>query len=191
MLWKKIKKTILYKKHMRAKNAQISFEFTFSMVIGMLVMVALLALFANKLNELVGESKGEQVDAVLTMLADEVDFAKGARAGYARVFTLPITINGENYSLNFSGTTIAIGYAEKEYTRGFHYSINTSLCLEALNETTHYFEVRRTASEIMMNACNDCVPDYYNCSYYDLRDTCDELESTLQEQCQERYCLCE
>lgn len=180
---------------MQYRNAQISFEFTFSMVIGMLVMVALLALFANKLNELMGESKGEQVDAVLTMLAEEVDFAKGAHAGYSREFMLPITINGENYSLSFSGTTIAVGYAGKEYTRGFHYSINTSICLAALNSSTQRFEVRRTASEIIVNACPDCLPDYDDCTYYaEEGGGCENGEAIVSDfsmQCQERYCLCE
>ncbi len=176
------------------RNAQISFEFTFSMVIGMLVMVALLALFANKLNELMGESKSEQVDAVLTMLADEVDFAKGAQAGYRRQFTLPITIEGYNYSLNFSGTTIAISYVGKDYTKGFHYRVNTSMCLETLNSSTQNFEVRRTASEIIVNACPDCLPNYDDCMYYAEEGSgCENGEALVadfSEQCRERYCLC-
>lgn len=176
---------------MSATKAQISFEFIMSMVIGMMLVVALLAMFANKLHEITLESQDQQVTAILEMLADEIDFAKGAHPGYTRIFSLPMTIDGITYSLNFSGTTIAISYLDNDFTKGFSYPINTSVCLDALDEKTQVFEVKRTSTEIILNNCPDCVLDYYDCFYYENSDLCSSLSVDEEQQCQERYCLCQ
>lgn len=176
----------------KTKKSQVSFEFTLSIVIGMVVVLALAGIFANKLHDVMQDSKDQQVTALLDILDDEVTFAKGAQLGYARTFGLPITVEGENYSLNLTEGTIAISYLGKEYTRGFSFFLNGSLCLNALNESTGEFEVRRSATGVTLSSCPACVPNFYNCSWYDARNTCDdELDSDLQQQCQERYCLCE
>ncbi|MFA6888605.1 MAG: hypothetical protein WC254_03850, partial [Candidatus Woesearchaeota archaeon] len=156
-------------------KAQVSFEFMMSMVIGMLVVLALIVMFANKLHEVVQDSRSEQIEIILSMIEDEVTFAKGAMTGYTRIFTLPVAIEGGNYSLNLTESTIAISYEGKEYTTGFNHRVNGSLCLTALNETTREFEVKRSATEVTLSACPDCVPNYYNCSYYDIRTLCSEL----------------
>jgi len=174
-------------------KAQVSFEFMMSIVIGMLVVLALIVLFANKLHEVVQDSRAEQVDVVLGMIEDEVTFAKGAMTGYTRRFTLPVTIEGGNYSFNLTEGTIAISYEGKDYTRGFNHRVNGSLCLADLNESTRVFEVKRTAIEVTLSACPDCVPDFYNCSYYDARHLCYSPYMTTDEinQCRNLYCLCE
>jgi len=171
-------------------KAQISFEFIMSMVIGMMLLVALLAMFANKLHEITLESQDQQVTTLLEMLTGEIDFAKGAHTGYTRTFSLPMTIDGITYSLNFSGTTIAISYLGKDFTHGFSYPVNTSICLAALDEKTQVFEVKRTSNEIIMNNCPDCALDYYDCFYYEHRDLCSSLSSDEEQQCQDIYCLC-
>jgi hypothetical protein len=178
---------------MRRKTGQVSFEFTLSMVIGMMVVVGLLAMFAGKLNDVMQETHDQQIMTILGMLSDEVDFAKGSPEGYTRVFALPVTVDGRNYSVNFTNatvftTTIAISSDGRDFTTGFNYPINTSICLEALNETTKYFEVRRTANEVVLNNCPDCEVDYDDCFYYDSINSCGSLGS-LEEQCG-RYCLC-
>lgn len=161
-----------------------------SIVIGMVVVLALVAIFANKLHDVMQESKDQQVTALLDILDDEVTFAKGAQPGYARTFDLPITVDGENYSLNLTKGTIAISYLGKDFTRGFFFPLNGSLCLDTVNDSTKVFEVRRSASEVTLSSCPECVPDFYNCSWHDARNTCDELATDLKQQCQERYCLC-
>jgi len=176
---------------MSSTKAQISFEFTMSIVIGMLVVVALLAMFANKLHEVVNESQDEQMTTVLEMLADEVDFAKGAQEGYSRRFSLPMTVDTDSFSLNFTGTTIASSYLGRDFTKGFKYSVNTSICLESLNSTTQVFEVTRTSNEVIVNVCPDCEMDYYDCFYYDFNSLCGDLSSDEVLGCQEVYCLCD
>ncbi len=173
-------------------KAQVSFEFMMSIVIGMLIVLALIVLFANKLHEVVQDSRTEQVDTVLGMIEDEITFAKGAMVGYTRRFTLPVTIEGSNYSLNLTEGTVAISNEGRDYTRGFNYRVNGSLCLEALNETTRVFEVKRTATDVTLSACPDCVPDFYNCSWYDMRSLCYESYMTTEEitKCQSLFCLC-
>lgn len=171
-------------------KAQVSFEFTMSIVIGMMVVFALVAIFANKLHEVMEESKEQQITALLDILDDEVAFAKGAQQGYARTFDLPITVDGENYSLNLTQGTIAISYLGKDFTRGFSFPLNGSLCLDTLNESTAEFEVRRSATGVTLSSCPECVPDFYNCSWHDARNSCDELAADLEQQCEERYCLC-
>ncbi len=176
------------------KKGQISFEFTLSMVIGMLVVVALLAMFADKLHEVMRDNQDMEAETVLEMLAAEIDFAKGSPEGYTRTFVLPLTIQGEHYSLNFTNatvfaTTIALSYQGRDFTTGFHYPVNTSICLEILNETTRAFEVRRTKTEIVLNNCPDCAKDYDDCFYYDSRDDCRSL-GIYEKECKERYCLC-
>lgn len=175
------------------KSAQVSFEFMMSIVIGMVVVVALVALFANKLHDVVLESRDEQVNTILAIIDDEVTFAKGAITGYSRRFTLPISIEGQNFSINLTEGTLAISYLGKDFTQGFSHRVNGSLCLSALNETTRVFVVERSATEVTLSACPDCVPNFYNCSWYDARGSCDQLNEAadgLKEQCQERYCLC-
>ncbi len=173
-------------------KAQVSFEFMMSIAIGMLVVLALIVLFSNKLHEVVIESRAEQVEVVLSMLEDEITFAKGAIPGYTRRFILPPTIEGDNYSLNLTDGTIAISYTGKDFTKGFSYRVYGSLCLEALNESTRVFEVRRTETEVTLSSCPDCVPDFYTCNDYDESGTCEsELTFSEKNQCQELYCLCE
>ncbi len=91
--------------------------------------------------------------------------------------------------LSFSGTTIASSYLGKDFTHGFKYVINTSICLESLNTTTQVFEVHRTESEIIVNVCPDCELDYYDCFYYE-ETSCSSLTEEERNQCQERYCIC-
>ncbi len=138
-------------------KAQVSFEFLLSMVIGLFVVLGLLVLFANKLHDVMQESRNQQVDAVLGIIEDEVTFAKGAIPGYSRVFALPVTIEGQNYSLNFTSGTIAISYLGKDFTRGFSHKVNGSICLQEINETTRKFEVQRSATEVTLSACPDCL----------------------------------
>lgn len=172
-------------------KAQVSFEFITSIAIGMLVVLALIVLFSNKLHDVVIDSRAEQVEAVLTMIDDEIVFAKGAIPGYTRRFTLPATIEGDNYSLNLTDGTIAISYTGKDFTRGFSYRVNGSLCLDVLNESTRVFEVKRTAAEVTLSSCPDCVPDFYDCDYYDERGQCDDFSDDEISQCQKLYCLCD
>jgi hypothetical protein len=180
---------------MLSKKAQVSFEFTLSIVLGMVIVVALMVLFANKLHEVMNDSQDEQVSTILEMLSDEVDFAKGSPAGYSRVFMLPQTVDGDSYSLNFTdagiySTTIAASYHGKDYTLGFNYPVNVSLCLASLNVTTQYFEVRRSERDVIVNNCPDCVIDYDECFYYDYTlGDCSGL-GDLEIECQERYCMC-
>lgn len=178
------------KKMKKTKKSQVSFEFTMSIVIGMMVVLALVAIFANKLHDVMQESKDQQVTALLDILDDEVTFAKGAQVGYARTFELPVTVDGENYSLNLTKGTIAISYLGQDFTRGFFFPLNGSLCLDTLNDSTKEFVVRRSATDITLSSCPDCVPDFYNCSWYDARGSCGVLGTDLEQQCQERYCLC-
>jgi len=177
------------------QKAQISFEFTMSFVIGLLVVLALIAMFANKLNEVVNDARDEQVTALLDILDDEITFAKGTQAGYKRVFELPVAVEGENYSINLTEGTIAISYLSKDFTRGFNFQVNGSLCLTDLNESTRVFVVERGSASVTMHACPDCVPDFHNCYYYSEElDDCGQgdidITSDFTEQCQERYCLC-
>ncbi len=175
---------------MKSKSCQVSFEFMMSIVIGMVVVVALVTLFSNKLHEVVLESRDEQINTILNIIEDEVTFAKGAIAGYSRKFTLPITVEGENYSLNLTDGTIAVSYMGRDFTKGFLHNVNGSLCLVALNETTQIFVVERSATEVTLSSCPNCIPDFYNCSWYDARGICDEL-GDLKMQCEGRYCLCQ
>lgn len=170
-------------------KAQVSFEFMVSIAIGMLVVLGLIVLFANKMNDVIQDSRDQQITAILDIVEEEVIFAKGALTGYSRQFTLPISVDGENYSLNLTDGTIAISYRGKDYTRGFSHRINGSICLVALNETTRTFDVRKGANTVTMSSCVGCVPNFYNCSWYDERGTCNEL-GDLADQCEERYCLC-
>lgn len=172
------------------KNAQVSFEFMMSIVIGMIVVVALVALFANKLHDVVVESRDEQVNTILAIIDDEVTFAKGAITGYSRRFTLPVSVEGENFSVNLTEGTIAISYLGKDFTQGFSHRVNGSLCLTALNETTRVFVVERSATEVTLSACPDCIPTFHTCDWYDERTMCSAL-GALEAQCEERYCLCD
>jgi uncharacterized protein (UPF0333 family) len=179
----------------KKKKAQVSFEFTLSIVMGMIIVVALLAMFANKMHEVMNESQDDQVSTILEMLSDEIDFAKGSSPGYSRIFALPQTVDGDPYELNFTNatiyaTTIAISFHGKDFTTGFSYPVNVSLCLESLNETTQYFEVKRTGSDVILNNCPDCEIDYEECFYYHYEvGSCTSL-GDLETQCEERYCLC-
>lgn len=171
------------------KSAQVSFEFMMSIVIGMIVVVALIALFANKLHDVVLESRDEQVSTILAIINDEVTFAKGAIPGYSRRFMLPVTVDGGNYSINLTDGTVAISYIGKDFTKGFSHRVNGSLCLTALNETTRAFVVERSATEVTLSACPDCVPTFHTCDWHDERTMCSDL-GDLEAQCEERYCLC-
>jgi len=172
-------------------KAQVSFEFMMSIVIGMLAVLALIVLFSNKLHEVVVDSQSEQVEIILTMIEDEVTFAKGAMPGYTRRFSLPATVEGYNYSLNLTESTVAISFLGKDFTKGFSHRVNGSLCLAELNETTRIFEIKRTLTEVTLTSCPDCVPDFYDCDYYDENNLCSSLDFEAESQCQKVYCLCE
>lgn len=174
-----------------AKKAQVSFEFMVSMVMGLLVVLALIVLFANKLNEVMQESKDQQIDVVLNILEDEVTFAKGAIAGYSRTFTLPTTVEGNNYSLNLTEGTLYISYFGRDYSRGFSHKVNGSVCLVEINDTTKFFQVERSATEVTLSTCPDCVPNFANCSWNDARDSCEDDLGDLVQECRDRYCLCQ
>lgn len=171
-------------------KAQVSFEFMVSIAIGMLVVLGLIVLFANKMNDVIQDSKEQQITAILDIMEEEVTFAKGALTGYSRKFTLPISVDGENYSLNLTEGTIAISYQGKDYTRGFSHIINGSICLTAVNETTRIFDVRKGTNTVTMSSCPDCVPNFESCYWYDERDMCGDLADDVKTQCEERYCLC-
>ena len=175
---------------MNNTKAQVSFELMVSIAIGMLVVLGLIVLFANKMNDVIQDSRDQKITAILDIVEEEVTFAKGALTGYSRHFTLPITVDGENYSLNLTDGTIAISYQGKDYVRGFSHRINGSLCLTSLNDTTRTFDVRKGTNTVTMSSCPDCIPNFYNCSWYDERGTCDTELGDLAEQCEERYCLC-
>lgn len=172
------------------KSAQVSFEFMVSIAIGMLVVLGLIVLFANKMSDVIEDSKEQQVTAILDIIEEEVTFAKGALTGYNRQFTLPISVDGENYFLNLTEGTIAISYQGRDYTRGFSHRINGSLCLGELNETTKIFEVRKGTNTVTLSSCPDCVPDFDVCYLHDIEGTCSGL-GDLADQCEERYCLCQ
>ena len=173
-----------------SQNAQVSFEFMLSMVMGLFVVLGLLVLFSNKLHDVMEDNKSQQVDAILGIIDDEVTFAKGAITGYTRTFDLPISIDGQNYTLNLTDGTVFISYLGKDYSKGFSHRVNGSLCLAEINETTRTFEVKRSATEVTLTTCPDCVPNFANCSWYDARESCSDLGDLVQE-CQDRYCLCE
>ena len=174
---------------MNNTKAQVSFEFMVSIAIGMLVVLGLIVLFANKMNDVIQDSRDQQITAILDIVEEEVTFAKGALTGYSRHFTLPITVDGENYSLNLTDGTIAISYQGRDYTRGFSHRINGSLCLASLNDTTRTFDVRKGTNTVTMSSCPDCIPNFDSCYWYDEQGTCSDL-GNLEEQCEERYCLC-
>lgn len=179
-------------KKIKQKEAQVSFEFTISIVIGMIVLLALLALFANKLHEAVVDSRDKQVTAIFNIIEDELKFAYGVHQGYARIFKIPVSIEGQNYSINITNGFIVISYLGRDYARGVKFEVNSSICLEALNDSTRIFEVRKSGTEeVSLGACPDCVPDFYNCNWNDIRGTCSELATDLMLQCYDRYCLCE
>lgn len=171
-------------------KAQVSFEFMISIVIGLFVVLTLLVLFSNKLHDVMQENKAQQIDAILGIIDDEVTFAKGAMIGYTRTFELPVTVEGLNYSLNLTDGIIFISYLGKDYSRGFSHKINGSICLAEVNETTRMFEVERSAVEVTLSTCPNCVPNFANCSWYDSRNVCDDLSYSLVIECQQRYCLC-
>ncbi len=174
---------------MNNPKAQVSFEFMVSIAIGMLVVLGLIVLFANKMSEVIQDSREQQITAILDIIDEEVTFAKGALTGYSRQFTLPISVDGENYSLNLTDGTIAIVYQGRDYTRGFSHRINGSLCLVALNETTRTFAVRKGTNTVTLSSCPDCIPNFDSCYSYDEQGICGDV-GDLAEQCRERYCLC-
>ncbi len=175
---------------MNNTKAQVSFEFMVSIAIGMLVVLGLIVLFANKMSDVIQDSREQQITAILDIINEEVTFAKGALTGYSRQFTLPISVDGENYSLNLTEGTIAISYQGRDYTRGFSHRINGSLCLVALNDTTRTFDVRKGTNTVTLSSCPDCVPNFDMCYLHDIEGTCGDLDSDLADQCEERYCLC-
>ncbi|MBI5073364.1 hypothetical protein HZA99_06115 [Candidatus Woesearchaeota archaeon] len=172
------------------RKAQVSFEFMISIMMGLFVVLTLLVLFSNKLHDVMEDNKSQQVDAILGIIDDEVTFAKGAMTGYTRTFELPVTIEGQNYSLNLTDGTVYISYLGQDYSRGFSHKVNGSICLAEVNETTRSFAVQRFATEVTLSPCPDCVPNFANCTWYDTRGTCDTL-GDLKQECRDRYCLCE
>lgn len=174
----------------KSQKSQVSFEFMVSIAIGMLVVLGLIVLFANKMHDVIQESKEQQVTAILDIIDEEVTFAKGALTGYSRQFSLPVSIDGENYSLNLTDGTIAISYMGKDFTRGFSHKINGSLCLSVLNSSTSIFEVQKGTNTVTLSSCPDCIPDFDVCYKYDTEDRCDEIGDWV-DQCAELYCLCQ
>lgn len=172
------------------KKAQISVEFMLALVMGMLVVLGLLIIFGNKLHELNVEKKQQDAQSILQILEEEADFAKGAENGYTRTFSLPVTIDGEYYSLNLTDGTLALDYLGMEFTQGFSYAVSGSLCLAALNEETRVIEVRKSENAVTLSSCPSCDPNYYTCYQYDSQGLCSDLSNDAQEQCQEYYCLC-
>ncbi len=99
------------------RKGQISIEFMVALVMGMLVVLGLLIIFGNKLHDLNLEKKQNDAQAILFILQEEADYAKGAEDEYTRTFSLPLTIDGIPYELNLTeGTssteaTLAVSYA--------------------------------------------------------------------------------
>ena len=177
------------------RKGQISVEFMVALVMGMLVVLGLLIIFGNKLHDLNLEKKQNDAQAILLILQEEADFAKGAEDGYTRTFSLPITLDGNSYELNLTEGTLAISYDGMDFTKGFSYAVQGSLCLETLDENTRVIQVKKESTGVTISACPDCEPNYYACAQYSEEGRCSELDTDLgsgaQEQCQDYYCLCD
>jgi hypothetical protein len=106
------------------KKAQTSTEFTILIAVMMVVFIVFFSIISQKMSTIQQQEKRDNVKEFSNLVTNEVSLAKQVRNNYQRQFTLPETIDGDNYNIslmvsdpvNFArGAELIIYYDDESY----------------------------------------------------------------------------
>ncbi|MBN2458483.1 hypothetical protein JXB31_05120 [Candidatus Woesearchaeota archaeon] len=141
---------------MKSKKAQVSVEFLLLTGFIMLIFIATLAVFSNRMHNITVDNKQKLVDNLAEIVIEETKLADQAPAGYTRTFNLPSELAGEPYTLKIEDNMmLIINYSEKSYV----YPISKKL--------TRIFDIEQDGSDNKYEVRIQIV-DLNNSEYYNV-----------------------
>ena len=97
-------------------NAQFAIEFTTLIAFMFIIFLGFTAVITTKILD-AKENERQQISENVAQLAkNEIELAQSVSDGYNRNFTLPVKINGNNYTISIlDNREIVVNYLDKEY----------------------------------------------------------------------------
>ncbi len=99
--------------HIMGRKAQLSLEFTFIIIILLFLTIALVAASGNKLSGFKNEKEIFLLRDTAATVRNEVRIAFAMDSGYVRVFQLPDTLEGDDYTIAIQNGFISVAVGDE------------------------------------------------------------------------------
>jgi uncharacterized protein (UPF0333 family) len=93
---------------MFTKKSQSSIEFLLIFITALFFLTSFIVVINESRTDKEKEKEPRLVQQVALTVQDEINLAERATDGYLRNFTLPLTLNGGEYSINITGSYIYV-----------------------------------------------------------------------------------
>lgn len=101
---------------LRRNNAQFAIEFTSLIAFMFIIFLGFTAVVTTKILDAKENQRQQIAEDIAKLAKDEIGLAQSVSDGYNRNFTLPIRINGINYTIVIlDNREIVVKYIDKEY----------------------------------------------------------------------------
>lgn len=116
------------------KKSQSAIEFVMLASFMLLVVLGFFAVTSSKLLEAKEEGNRQIAEDIAEFAYREIEIAKSVNDGYVRVFLMPQTVNGVDYSIKIIGNReIVVNYLNKEHVKFLPSNVTGSIS-KGLNE---------------------------------------------------------
>lgn len=99
----------------RLKNSQVAMEFVLLIMLAFMIMIVFIGFARNKMSDLREEEEYVSLKDVTLAVQAEIITAKTVEDGYERTFSIPLNLNGIDYTIGFSNSFIVSESEHHEY----------------------------------------------------------------------------
>ncbi|MBI2208069.1 hypothetical protein HYU50_01085 [Candidatus Woesearchaeota archaeon] len=100
----------------KRNKAQFAMEFVILISFMFIIFLSFIAVITSKILDARESERQQTAEDIATLAKNEIELAISVSDGYARVFTLPATIEGNSYDISIENSReLVVTYLDKEY----------------------------------------------------------------------------
>ncbi len=145
--------------------------------------------FGNQYSDVKKETDNSVIQSALNYVSDEVTLAYTSEEGYKKVISLPLSITGMNYLLNFSTyINLVLTIDNIEHVKLFSDYVVGEFCINNSEPVGHEIQIEKSEGEITLTSCPDCNVTFTECQDIEDFDLC--AAAPESEECCTFHCKC-
>ena len=172
-----------------AQKAQVTLEYT--IIVGFLIAltVGILGALSLRLTQVDKDQKQNNVVHLQNLILKEIERANTVEEGYSRIFELPKTVGGYNYTMTFDADKLlVVKYRETESYVFMNASGN--ICITSLSSSFRV-KVQKSGNSTFTNttfsSCPECTTTFDVCNAAQQAGTSGRVSTT---ECCNNRCRC-
>ena len=132
------------------RKSQYAMEFVILASVMILVILGFFALTSSRVLEAKDEGNKKIAENIADLVYREIETAKSVNNGYARVFTVPKTVNGVTYIINLTDNReLIVNYLGSEYIRFVPSNVSGNLSVGSI-------EIKKLNGIIYLRGISEC-----------------------------------